>query len=421
MIAGVVSETVDRRSNQVGSDRRFEDASEEGYDVGRGVSLTPMSFILALAIVTSALHRSPFIIGQRLLLADLFLLAAFGLTFSEGLARSGYDRRMRGVLTGCWMLALGYTIGLNGSDEGFSAGAALAREVLPPLLFVGLASALARRPSLAVRGAQIFTIVSAIVAILLVVDPQLRSRATFQNPNYAANFCIIGMVLLSVSGWRLAIRMLIVVLLMFGVLQTASFGALAAIMAVVAYQTYTRFDYLASRERLIIRSVVVIVVLGVSSVLYPRLSTSEIEIGDALTTARFDRSGQGRQMIWSQTIDVWRSNPLGVGFDVTPDGEALYGNLGPREPHNDVLSALLNGGLIAVFGTLLILWSVWAMSKRGGLARTILVIMMVSGLFRQTWNFRHLWLALAIAVGLELSSAKSRRVAIAERKYQAPA
>jgi hypothetical protein len=155
-----------------------------------------------------------------------------------------------------------------------------------------------------------------------------------------------------------------------------------------------------------------LVLLGVVATAFASVEAlSDFDYGGGLSSSRLERSYSERLEIWSDSLTLSLEYPFGIGPTKQIDGTSLRELVGAGEPHNDVLTMLLRGGPLALVGQGLVIFALWRLVPPATWGRAMIIFWLVTGLSRQTWNFRHFWLLLPIAVLVE----EARRVA----KWQA--
>lgn len=365
-------------------------------------------WLLAGAVVASALHRAPFILPAGLLFADLMIGVVLVLSVGDLVRRLSFDRHYRTVVIGLWLMVLGYMLGMSFGGVSVTSLSILAREALPPVVFLGVVARLTNRRTLSSIPATAMVLMAVVVSALLIADSgaDIRGSATFRNPNYAGHYLAVALVCLLIVAWRPAIRVAVAIVLALGILATGSFGAIAAVLAAVAYRLVCVGRSRGVHEQALLRLVAVSALVGVGWFGVVGISDSTFNAGSGLDSTRLDRSSSTRFDLWQRTIDEWSKRPVGIGFARSANGQPIEVVLGFSEPHSNFLSALLNGGVLSAIGLLVISIGVWRLLPPASWSRMLFVAFTVSGIFRQTWNFRHAWLALAIVASVDLLRAR---------------
>jgi hypothetical protein len=255
-----------------------------------------------------------------------------------------------------------------------------------------------RQDQILLARAYVLTGIFEVLVLAATAGGSVRAVGTFRNPNYPGHFLLCAMLLLVYVPWRRSIRLAILAVFAYGLLRTGSFSTLPFFAAVAGYWIWVRLGQFAGDARMLARG---FSTAGVVAVVL--LSSSHIpifDLGSGLTTSRFEKSSSGRYRLWSEGADIWRHHPLGIG----PDGITNRGiarKVGKAEIHSDTLDTLVAGGPLALFGLLGMVVVIWRVAPPRSASRALLFGLIVDSVFRQTWNFRHMWLALAIAIALD--------------------
>ena len=238
-----------------------------------------------------------------------------------------------------------------------------------------------------------------VTSIALLVQPfRYRGKAFFEHPNYAGHYCVMAAFLLFFAGKRWYFQVLAVFGLAMAVWQTGSFGAIAMALAMVAYLVVRS----ASRNTAVLAVGLIVFAIGVLFLASPggdSVSTGNgsWQVSGSLSSDRLDKSQGSRYEVWSDAWGAFAKEPLGVG----PDGvhqRQIAIHLGhPLEIHNDALGYLVERGVLGLIGFIGFWVVVWKASRRGGLARMLIVGALVQGMFRETFHYRHMWLIIAVA------------------------
>jgi hypothetical protein len=174
-----------------------------------------------------------------------------------------------------------------------------------------------------------------------------------------------------------------------GLFITSSFGGI--VMVIVGVAAYL----LVTRPR---GWWVILALIFVPALLYIGHNANSAEISPELTTERFDRSSGTRSVIWSGSVRAWRADPLGIG----PDGTQPKNVSGTYEPvHSDWLGFLTERGPLGLIALIGIWATIWHFAPPRGMTRVMLCSIMAAGFFRETFNYRHMWFFLALALAFE--------------------
>ena len=235
-----------------------------------------------------------------------------------------------------------------------------------------------------------------VCAILVLTSSDVRPVGTFANPNYAAHFLASTLILaLCLRGrwWPFALA----AVLLAGMIGTFSFGALSFVGASGAYWAWCRLGGQGGGTRILIRLVVVlgaILLVGYGSV--ADFEKSSVVSDSEFGSQRYDRSSSVRLEGWEAAVQLVPSYPAGTG-----PGSAAHGFLvldRNLELHNDYVAYLVERGILGLAALIGLGWSLWRLTPTGSRSRVILVGFAAASLSRETLNYRHLWVVLAVMV-----------------------
>jgi O-antigen ligase len=320
-----------------------------------------------------------------------------------------------------WFILLGGLIGLAGVGVPLWAFSNMARLLTALLAFFALLHLfVTRRPLL--KYAVIGTFVGLLVTVfwLAVVNGfgSVRPTAFFQHPNYPGHYVVAAGVVLFVYFRSLAMRVFIVGLTVLGVFATASFGAMAMGFTVVAVVVF----------RLIGRQLFALLVVVVSAIFLGTLlfgievqldeadPTAGLNVNDTINEDRFERSRASRFDLWSDGFDQWLRSPWGIGPDGAKQREIVHLSTQDKiqEIHADALGYLVERGPLGVVGYVALWLTLWTAAERKGVARLLIVALLVAGLFRETMHYRHGWLLLAAAFAIDYWRRRDREDALGD-------
>jgi len=360
-------------------------------------SIRPLDLLVGLAIFGTAFQAVQF--GGGLSIADPVIGLAMLAAIPYLLTVNNPGRRLLVVaLPWIWVFVIGELLGLMGVGITGWAANALLRNLGAFTAFFAFLAICAVRPAARVVGWIAFYGAFALVAMSVLVysPPGLRATGVFDNANYPGHFLAAGVtVLIFMRSWNRLLRALGILVGVVGIIATGSFGAVAFLVAVAAYWAWSRGAMLPRDARMAVRLLAVVTVGVVMLLGATNVSVSDVNAG--INPARFTRSSSAREQLWSEAISVALAHPLGVG----PGGFAARHDLGKPNQflvHNDYLEILVDGGLLGLIGFAGLIIALWRATRTATAARALLLGFGTAAIFRDTINFRHLWLVLALAV-----------------------
>jgi O-antigen ligase/polysaccharide polymerase Wzy-like membrane protein len=306
------------------------------------------------------------------------------------------ERGFRWVTPWIWLIGVGSVVGMFSTPHLGDSMLHLVRDAYAfGILALGVwwLSVGATRWRAVVYG---MVAVGCLCSILVAVSPETRPSGTFLNPNYAGHYLAVLIVLVLATRAGLSRWILLTVpLLLVGMLGSGSFGAILIAVSGLCYLGWNVGEKRLPR-RLLARSALVAMVAVVSfqGVIGSALE-SDYAVDNGLSENRFDKSETGRLDRYSTGLSMAAAHPFGVG-----PGGAVYveSSLKEHELHNDYLAFLVERTVLGLVGLVGLLVGLWRRMKPAGAARSILVMLAAGSMVRETLNFRHLWLALAVAV-----------------------
>jgi O-antigen ligase len=242
---------------------------------------------------------------------------------------------------------------------------------------------------------------------------RVRPDAFFSHPNYPGHYLVVAGCILFAYYRTFKVRAFVVGATALGVFATASFGAMAMGLALVAVGLYRVVGRQVAALAIVVVSTAILIVLlfGVSVQVEPDEST--FDVNRTLNPQRFERSRDGRLQLWSEGVEAWAESPFGVGPDGVKNrrigirgGEPGEG--GAFEIHADALGYLVERGIIGLVGYIGLWVTLWRSDTRRGIGRALITALIVAGLFRETIHYRHAWLMLAIAFSLDYLRSNER-------------
>jgi len=287
----------------------------------------------------------------------------------------------------------------------------LAKNIMPLVVLAIVTGMAIRLPAVRQKAILAYLLTSCVVAVTSLAGSTLRAAGTFNNPNYAANFLIIGLIVLIRYPARKLLKMAIAVLYVAGCYRTGSFAVFPAVAAATAVYLWQRLSNLPVKLRAFVRiALVLMAVLSAAIALRSSVATNEeVDLGSGLSTSRLDRSGTTRFEIWRTGLRIIVRHPLGIGPAGLRNRPELRAKLPVSEMHNDVLDVLLASGPVGLLGEVLIVVAIWRFGRRDPLLRALLAGCIASGMFRQVWNFRHMWLAIGLLLAEAICQESDRR------------
>lgn len=302
-----------------------------------------------------------------------------------------------------WCILLGSFLGLAGVGMAFWATDNLIRTTFALLTFVCFWHLLiaGRLQRAAIAGTVVGFALTC--GFLLFASTNVRGQALFPHANYAGHYCAMATVIcLSVARtwyWKV----LALIGLAIALQQTSSFGAMAmavAMGAVYVVRALTRYTAILATGLAILAIAGLFLATPQAADLVPS-DGSSWSLSETISEDRFDRSQSGRLQIWGQALEAWADSPLGVGPDGVRQRKVASLNGFYLEIHSDPLGYLVERGILGLIGFVGLWTTLILMARKRGIARVLIVGLLVSGFFRETMHYRHLWLLLALAFAID--------------------
>ena len=237
-------------------------------------------------------------------------------------------------------------------------------------------------------------------------DDLRLTGSTFANPNYTGHFLATAMILAVGGRWPRARgpRTLLIILYGVAIARTGSFGALMIIGGAAGYAVWRSVGSLRSYLRTATRIALALGFLLAMGFAAQQVVDDDFDAGAGFSADRLERSGDTREAIWSAGFSAIGDHPLGAG-----PGSAAALNLTSApgssrvgtELHSDPLGLLVENGLLGLVAVIAIGAVIWRAGPPGGTARLLLVGVGIGSFVRESINFRHLWIGLAIAIALD--------------------
>ena len=324
----------------------------------------------------------------------------------------------RAVLPPILLIAIGTTLSLYGAGLQSWALLSMAQSAYAFATFIGLYAVFwqwrEHLPLFSLGAAAGILLVT--VSLVLTYSPGVRPAGVLYHPNYAGHYLVaMALCVHAAMPWR-RLKVAVLGVALCGVFLTASFGALVMIGVSTSYLL---LRYLRTRPGVVAFGLAGLVVVGAVGYAFIRTSLETgqtVGATSTLNSARLQRSGSGRLYIWQQALAAAWHHPLGVG----PDGLHNRGIITRfREAHNLYVAFVAERGLIGLLGLLLVGVLLWRHAPAGGMARASLLAFAAANMVRETFHYRHMWLALALVLVADharrLDELGEQRETIAER------
>lgn len=302
-----------------------------------------------------------------------------------------------------WCILLGSFLGLAGVGMAFWATDNLIRTTFALLTFICFWHLLivGRLQRAAIAGTVVGFALTC--GFLLFASTTVRGQALFPHANYAGHFCAMATVICLSATRKWYWKVLALVGLAIALQQTSSFGAMAmavAMGAVYVVRALTRYTAILAAGLAILAIVGLFLATPQAADLVPS-DGSSWSLSETISEDRFDRSQSGRLQIWGQALEAWVDSPLGVGPDGVRQRKVASLNGFFLEIHSDPLGYLVERGIIGLIGFVGLWVTLFRIARKRGVARVLIIGLLVSGLFRETMHYRHLWLLLALAFAID--------------------
>jgi hypothetical protein len=327
----------------------------------------------------------------------VLVYAMLGWIYNLSRLRNGPISTFRACIPWLWLIAVGSVIGMFSTVNLDASVLQFIRDLYAYAVFFAVLVWLILKPDTWKAMAKGVFVIGAICALVVFMQGELRPSGTFRNPNYAGHFLSLAVILL--IGVRSSLGrywLLLVPLLVAGVLRTASFGGVVMLGGGLFVLVWVSAPRLRPGARFIVRALLVAVVAFVA---FSGVVDSALQSREATRTGlgenRFEKSSTGRLQRYGIGLQLAAEHPFGIG-----PGGALYEDaaLGDHELHNDPLAYLVERSALGFLGLVGFVVTLWRRMPRGGVARTMLGIVMVGSLVRETLNYRHVWIMLALAL-----------------------
>ena len=252
----------------------------------------------------------------------------------------------------------------------------------------------------------------------------VRASLTFGDPNYAANYFFVSLMIVMATRMprRRSLRMVVYAALLTALALTGSNGGLLAfamgLAVVAAFFVGRRWGAIPLLATLCVAGVLGFFAL--TAVQSLPLEAWARDSGQPLlrdSIGRSSQSAQEREWLLSETIALFKQGaPWGLGPDSTKP--LLQSQLAPYayQTHDDYLESIVERGVLGAFGLIVLIGSVgtrtWAVVSRPlapNFAELVprtapllgaVVGLAVSASYYQILHFRHVWTLLAVIAAL---------------------
>ena len=333
----------------------------------------------------------------------VFIVAFAGAVWLKG-SSLGWSILSRS-LPWLWLVLIGSVSGLVfAADPAFGA-VQLLRDFYAFAIFYAAFTWLSAKPHVSGPLANGLFAAASVCAGLILVSTELRPSGTFTNPNYAAHFVAGVTILMLYHARRRRFLLVLLPITILAILKTASFGAISMLAGAAIYFIWTAVSGQTWLVKVALRTSLIVVMIGVLTTgAVSSLSASERAEETGLSASRLDRSSDTRLEIWSTGLALVPSYPLGVGPGSVRNQDLA---LRDHELHNDPLAYLVERGAIGLLGLVGLVISLWKSFPPQGVARVLLFAFMIGSMTRETLNYRHLWILLAVALCTDLVARSS--------------
>jgi O-antigen ligase len=261
----------------------------------------------------------------------------------------------------------------------------------------------------------------------------VRASLTFGDPNYAANYFFVAlmMVMATQTPRRRFLRLIVYAALLAALALTGSNGGLLAFAIGASIVTVS---FIARRWGLM-PALVVLCTVGLLGIVGPMVAQAlpieqwARDSGQPLlrdSIGRSSQSAQERAWLIEETIQLFKQGvPWGLGPGSTKP--LLQTQLAPYayQTHDDYIESIVERGVIGALGMLVLIGSLairtWTVATRpltGELAEVFprpaalvgaMVGLAVSATYYQILHFRHVWVFFAVLAALYLAARAEQR------------
>lgn len=233
-----------------------------------------------------------------------------------------------------------------------------------------------------------------------------RPAGLFENPVWAALFELMAFVPLLLAGLRRELALLLGMLLLSGILATASLGALSALLAGLILAVLLLLLIGGHMKSLVWFATALTIAAGVFFLILTR-NPDILASLQHLTVARAGYTAGQRFDLWQGSSEILFSDKSILGIGLNNYRDPLAG----KTLHNDFLEFAVERGVIGLLGLMLFAGEAWMnaikiflqqiKSPDAALPSGVIFMAMLFGILlesnsQQVFHFRTIWLGLAL-------------------------
>lgn len=254
----------------------------------------------------------------------------------------------------------------------------------------------------------------------------VRASLTFGDPNYAANYFFLSLMIVMATQLprRRALRIMVLGALLVALALTGSNGgllsfAVAIVVVVLSFvaRRWGAIPFLATLCTACILGVLVLTAVQSLPLEDWAKASGQPLLRDSI--GRSSESAQGREALFVETTALFEQGaPWGLGPGSTKP--LLLSQLAPyaHETHDDYIEAIVERGVLGAFGLILLIGSIaartWSVAAKplapafaAVIPRTSPLVgaalgLAVSASYYQVLHFRHVWTLFAVVAALHL-------------------
>lgn len=364
-------------------------------------SYTGVRALVAAAVVGSMLLAPTF--GPNIAAVDVVLAVAIAVACTGG-PRSPARRLLLACVPAFWLILLGSMMGLFGVGLTTWAIDTLVRDAFSFAIFFAVFELARRSRRVTATGlVAVAVAVSVLALIILATGSTYRPAGTFANPNYAGHFLALGAALTFLTSRAPTfVRIGMVGVVGLAVASTGSFGSASMLLAGASYFMYSRVRYDRRFGVRLAFALLLLVLAGTMWKAFNAADSSEFALGPSINSYRLQNTTNVREGLWRGALELVPRHPLGVGPYGIKTRELLGRDV---EVHNELLAYLVERSVVGLAGLLALFTVLWRRARQGGVARLLIVMFMVGGVFRETLHFRHAWIFLGLAFAYDTLNA----------------